>query len=58
VAAKQSVGEDVSNIPQDKFVQRLKANEAAQVKKHNCRMVRFQVETRGTQVNLRPVIIR
>ncbi|WP_157069230.1 MXAN_5187 C-terminal domain-containing protein [Sandaracinus amylolyticus] len=58
VAAKQSVGEDVSNIPQDKFVQRLRANEQSLIKKHDCRMVRFQVQTRGTQVNLKPVIIR
>ena len=58
VAAKQSIGEDVSSITQDKFVQRLKANEAGLVKKHGCRMVRFQVQTRGTQVNLKPVVIR
>jgi HAMP domain-containing protein len=58
VAAKQAAGENVSNIPQDKFVQRLKANEAALVKKHGCRMVRFQVQVAGTQVNLKPVIIR
>lgn len=58
VAAKQAAGEDVSNIPQDKFVQRLKANEQGLIKKHNCRMVRFQVQTRGTQVNLKPVVIR
>jgi hypothetical protein len=58
VAAKQAAGEDVSNIPQDKFVQRLKANEAGLVKKHGCRMVRFQVQAVGTQVNLKPVIIR
>ncbi|MDQ3033436.1 MAG: hypothetical protein M3Y87_13540 [Myxococcota bacterium] len=57
VAAKQAVGEDVSNIPQDKFVQRLRGNEQSLIKKHNCRMVRFQVQTRGTQVNLKPVII-
>jgi len=58
VAAKQAVGENVSNIAQDKFVQRLKANEQSLQKKHACRMVRFQVQTRGTQVNLKPVIIR
>jgi hypothetical protein len=58
VAAKQAVGESVANIAQDKFVQRLKANEQALVKKHGCRMVRFQVQANGTQVNLKPVIIR
>jgi hypothetical protein len=58
VAAKAAVGENVSNIPQDKFVQRLRANEQSLLKKHGCRMVRFQVQSRGTQVNLKPVIIR
>lgn len=58
VAAKQAAGEDVSNIPQDKFTQRLQANEKSLVAKHGCRMVRFQVEAKGTQVNLKPVIIR
>ncbi len=58
VAAKQALGENVSNITEDRFVQRLKANEASLLKKHGCKMVRFQVQTRGTQVNLRPVIIR
>jgi len=58
VAAKQALGEDVSNIPQDRFVQRLKGNEAALAKKHGCRLVRFQVDTRGGQVVLKPVLIR
>lgn len=58
VAAKEAVGENVSNITRDKFVKRLQANEGSLIKKHGCKMVRFQVQTRGTQVNLRPVIIR
>ncbi len=58
VAAKSSVGENVSNIPQDRFVQRLKGNESSLVKKHGCKMVRFQVHTRGNQVVLTPVLIR
>lgn len=58
VAAKQAAGENVSNITQDKFVQRLKANEKALIAKHGTRMVRFQVEVSGTQVNLKPVPIR
>jgi HAMP domain-containing protein len=57
VAAKQAAGENVSNIPQDKFVQRLKSNEQALLKKHGCRMVRFEVQVKGNQVNLKPVII-
>jgi hypothetical protein len=58
VDAKKAAGEDVSNVPQDRFTQRLQANEKQLIKKHGCRMVRFQVQVRGTQVNLRPVIIR
>jgi hypothetical protein len=58
VAAKKSVGEDVSNIPQDRFVQRLQGNGQTLAQKHGCRMVRFQVQTRGNQVILRPVLIR
>jgi hypothetical protein len=58
VAAKQAVGENVANIPQDRFTQRLKGNEDALVKKHGCRLVRFKVERRDNQVVLRPVLIR
>jgi HAMP domain-containing protein len=58
VAAKQAAGEDVSNIAEDKFVQRLKSNEQKEAAKQNAKMVRFQVEVRGTQVNLKPVVIR
>lgn len=58
VAAKQAAGEDVSNIPKDRFIQRLQKNAANLTKKHSCKMVRFQVQTRGSQVILRPVIIR
>lgn len=58
LAAKEAAGEDVSSFTKERFVQRIQANEAALMKKHGCRMVRFQVETRGAQVNLRPVIIR
>ncbi|MCB9591303.1 MAG: hypothetical protein H6719_01115 [Sandaracinaceae bacterium] len=58
VAAKEAAGENVSNVTKDKFVMRLQANEKSLIKKHDCRMVRFQVQVAGTQVNLRPVIIR
>lgn len=58
VAAKQAAGEDVSNIPQDRFGKRLVGNGKALAQKHGCRLVRFQVETRGNQVILRPVLIR
>ena len=57
VAAKQSVGEDVSDIPQERFVERIKGNAAHLVKKHGAQMVRFEVETIGGQVNLKPVVI-
>lgn len=58
VAAKEAQGENVSSITKERFVQRLQANEQSLLKKHGCRMVRFQVQVRGAQVNLRPVIIR
>jgi hypothetical protein len=58
VSAKQALGENVSNIPADRFHQRLSGRAEALVKKHGCRMVRFQVETRSDQVVLRPVLIR
>jgi hypothetical protein len=58
VAAKQAIGENVSNIPQDRFMQRLSGRATALAQKHGCRLVRFHVETRNDQVLLRPVLIR
>lgn len=58
VAAKQALGENVSNIPQDRFHQRLSGRATALAQKHGCRLVRFQVETRNGQVILRPALIR
>jgi hypothetical protein len=58
VAAKQSVGEDASGIPEERFVERMKGNAVHLAKKHGSRTVRFKVETIGGQVNLRPVVIR
>jgi hypothetical protein len=58
VAAKRALGENVSSITKERFIQRLQANEMVLMRKHGCRMVRFQVQVRGTQVNLLPVIIR
>ena len=57
VAAKQSVGEDVSNVPQERFIERIRGNAGHLVKKHGAKMVRFKVETIGDQVNLKPVVI-
>jgi hypothetical protein len=57
IAAKQSVGEDVSSIPEERFIARIRGNAAHLVKKHGAQMVRFQVETIGGQVNLKPVVI-
>ena len=58
VAAKQAAGENVSNIPQDRFNQRLVGRATALAEKHGCRLVRFQVESQADQVLLRPVLIR
>lgn len=58
VAAKQALGENVANIPKDRFHQRLTGRAAALAQKHGCRSVRFQVETVANQVVLRPVLLR
>jgi hypothetical protein len=58
VQAKQALGENVSNIPKDRFWQRLTGRADALVQKHGCRAVRFQVHTLDNQVVLRPVLIR
>jgi hypothetical protein len=58
VAAKQAVGENVTNIPKDRFHQRLSGRASALAQKHGCRAVRFQVETVASQVVLRPVLLR
>ena len=58
VQAKQALGENVSNIPKDRFWQRLTGRAESLVQKHGCRMVRFQVHTLDNQVVLRPVLIR
>jgi hypothetical protein len=58
VAAKRSVGDDVTSVAEERFIERIKGNADHLVKKHSAKMVRFKVETIGGQVNLRPVIIR
>jgi hypothetical protein len=57
-AAKQAVGESIANIPQDRFIQRLKGNAQALAGKHGCKAVRFRVQKSGSQVALQPVLIR
>jgi len=58
VAAKKALGENVSNITIDRFLQRLSGRAEALAKQHGCRAVRFQVQSGGNQVVLRPVLIR
>ncbi len=57
IQAKQAAGEDVSNIAPDRFIERLKGQEANLAQKKGCRMVRFQVQVGGGQVSLKPVLI-
>ena len=57
VSAKQALGEDVSNVPESRFVERIRGNAEHLAKKHGARIVRFKVETIGGQVNLKPVVI-
>jgi hypothetical protein len=56
-AAKQAMGEDVSDVPEARFVERVRGNAEHLVRKHGAKMVRFKVETIGDQVNLKPVVI-
>ncbi len=58
VQAKTAAGENVSNIPEDKFSQRVLRNAQTLAKKHGVKDVRFQVENRAGQIVLRPVLIR
>jgi hypothetical protein len=58
VAAKQAIGEDVTHVPEARFIERIRGNAEHLMKKHGARMVRFKVETIGGQVNLKPVVIR
>ncbi len=58
VQAKTAAGENVANIRQDVFVKRLQGQAGALAKKHGVRMVRFKVEAAGSQVSLKPVLIR
>lgn len=58
LAAKEQLGENVASIPKDRFCKRLASQAAALAQKHSCRQVRFQVQTVGSQVVLRPVLIR
>jgi hypothetical protein len=57
ITAKRAAGEDVSNVPQERFIERIRGNAEHLQQKHGAQMVRFEVETVGTQVNLKPVII-
>ena len=58
VAQKQALGENVSNMTEEKFIQRLKGSAEAHMKKYNCRMIRYQIETIDNSVQVRPVVIR
>jgi len=58
VQAKTAAGENVANIRQDVFTKRLQGQASALAKKNGVRMVRFKVEASGTQVSLKPVLIR
>ena len=57
VEAKSAVGEDVSNITEERFVKRMKGNAKSLTAKHDCSDVRFRVRRDGDQVILQPVII-
>lgn len=58
VSAKQALGEDVSNIAQDKFVTRLRAQSQSLATKNGVAAVRFVIHAADGQVGMRPVLIR
>jgi hypothetical protein len=58
VAARKQTGEGTDGLTFDGFAQKLKQNEAALMKKHGARMVRFKVVVKGGQVTLKPFPIQ
>lgn len=58
VHAKTNAGESVAHIPMQKFAERLNRNAETLSKRYGVSRVRFQVETSGTQVMLKPILIR
>lgn len=53
-AARQKTGEGVEGLRRDQFLEKLRQNEAALMRKYNARSIRFKVVVRGTQTTLKP----
>ena len=54
IAAKQSAGEDVSQITKERFVSKLERTEKRLISKHNCKRVFFSVRVDNGKVTLKP----
>jgi hypothetical protein len=57
VAAKQRVGEKTDGVTFESFRAKLAQNETALKGKYKCKLVRFRVVVKGSQVTLKPVPI-
>jgi hypothetical protein len=57
LAARKQTGVSNEGLTQEGFAAKLKQNEAALMKRYNCRMVRFKVVVKANQVTLKPVPI-
>jgi len=55
VSARESLGENVSNITYIKFVEKIAKTEKSLREKHNCKQILFRVETKDKQVVLVPI---
>jgi hypothetical protein len=58
IAARKSTNESNEGLTLDGFGQKLKQNEAALMKKHGARMVRFKVVVKNGQTTLKPYPIQ
>jgi hypothetical protein len=57
IAAKRKLGEKTDGVGFENFRAKLSQNETALKGKYKCKMVRFRVVAKGTQVTLKPVPI-
>ena len=55
VKAKAELGEDVSAVSKDRFIQKLENTETKLIEKYNCSAVRFEVQTKNNKVSLAPI---
>jgi hypothetical protein len=57
VRARSQTGEGTENIPQERFIEKLRQDEIALAQKYGCSMVRFLVDIKNNRAILRPIPI-